>query len=98
MILLSPSVPAQSGKVCVVYAVDYGWGHVRNVIEDRGCERDDVLNLIYDGEVNKEIYFTEQLIRWCRFDRDIKLIGNKLLCVLVSTEPRPTRDIKSRSE
>lgn len=98
LILLSPSVPAQTGKLCEVYTVDYGWRPVRNVLEDRGCERDDVLHLIYDGEVYKEIYLPEQLSRWCRFDRDIKLYGNQLICVLVSNEPRQTRDRKSRSE
>jgi len=99
LILLSPLVSAQTGKLCEVFTTDYGWGPVLEVIKDRGCERDDVLQLSYVGEIDLEFYFAEQTSRWCRLDRDIQIYdGVILVCILVSNEPRPSRPRKSRSE
>ena len=96
LILLSPLVSAQT-EICEVNTTDYGWGPVLEVIKDRGCETNDVLQLTYRGEVDLDYYFAEQISRWCRLDTHIQIYGDTLVCRLVSNEPREYRLRKSRS-
>ena len=104
MLMLSPFANADMDYVCVVNKplevdeVDFIFDEMEDYVEKVGCERNNILLLTlpfmpnpdnFDkGARNETLNIASAL--WCRHDRNEKIIGNQLRCVLYDTKPRKT--------
>ena len=93
LLFLSPIVSADMDKVCTIYTEQYGWNDIAKGIEEKGCVRNNILQVVYGMENPEEGMLFLQSIKWCRFDRNTDISVNVLACVLYSTEPRKRLDI-----
>ena len=100
MLMLSPFANADMDYVCVidvgkdVYALDWIFDEMEDAIDEYGCKRNNILLLTvppdlteYTSIITKESLFYASIL-WCRQDRNEKIEGNQLRCVLYDTKPR----------
>jgi len=89
LILLSPLANADMDKICDIY-LEYGSGFMWEQIEDKGCERNNILQVT--STLKRDMPKRQELLRisnaWCRFDRNRDIEGNVLSCVLYSNKQR----------
>ena len=93
LLILSPMVSADMDKVCTIYTENYGWNNIAKGIKEKGCVRNNILQVVYGMENPEEGMLLLQSGRWCRFDRNTDISVNVLVCVIYSTEPRQLLDI-----
>ena len=104
MLMLSPLADADMDYVCVLNSpldvddIDFIFDEMEDYIEELGCERNNILlltlpyisneSLLDRGARNETLNIASAL--WCRHDRNEKITGNQLRCVLYNTKPRKT--------
>jgi len=85
-------VSADMDKVCDIYTDNYGWNDIAKGIKEKGCVRNNILQIVYGMENPDEGMLLMESGRWCRFDRNRDISGYILSCVLYSTRPRQRVD------
>ena len=104
MLMLSPFANADMDYVCVLNSpldvddLDFIFDEMEDYIEEVGCERNNIL-LLTLPYISNESYLDRAARNetlniasalWCRHDRNEKIEGNQLRCVLYDTKPRKT--------
>ena len=102
MLMLSPFAKADMDNVCImnvkkeVDVQDFIFEYMDDAIDDAGCERNNILllTLPYESQAsNLDIELRNSMLMyasalWCRHDRNEKVEGDQLRCVLYDTKPR----------
>ena len=94
LLLISPIASANMDDLCFVYIKEFGTNDILNAIEEQGCVRNNVLQVVYGMDNASETIMMFHSGRWCRFDRNMDIKGSVLSCVLYATRPRNRLDIK----
>lgn len=94
LLLISPIASANMDDLCFVYIKEFGTNDILNAIEEQGCVRNNVLQVVYGMDNASETIMMFHSGRWCRFDRNMDIKGSVLSCVLYATKPRNRLDIK----
>jgi hypothetical protein len=94
LLLISPIASANMDDLCFVYIKEFGTSDILNAIEEQGCVRNNVLQVVYGMDNASETIMMFHSGRWCRFDRNMDIKGSVLSCVLYATKPRNRLDIK----
>lgn len=94
LLLMSPIVSADMDDLCFVYIKEFGTNDILNAIDEQGCVRNNVLQVVYGMENASETIMMFHSGRWCRFDRNMDIKGSVLSCVLYATKPRNRLDMK----
>ena len=94
LLLISPIASANMDDLCFVYIKEFGTNDILNAIEEQGCVRNNVLQVVYGMDNASETIMMFHSGRWCRFDRNMDIKGSVLSCVLYATEPRNRLDMK----
>lgn len=87
ILLLSPIVSADSDEHICSFIFDKWSDLGEQDINTSPCARDHILSIdiTYKAKQEHLLLYAE---KWCRYDRDIQIIGNRLSCVLNSRESR----------
>ena len=94
LLLISPIASANMDDLCFVYIKEFGTNDILNALEEQGCVRNNVLQVVYGMDNASETIMMFHSGRWCRFDRNMDIKGSVLSCVLYATEPRNRLDMK----
>jgi hypothetical protein len=94
LLLISPIAFANMDDLCFVYIKEFGKDDISNAIQEQGCVRNNVLQVVYGMDNASETIMMFHSGRWCRFDRNIGIKGTVLSCVLYATKPRNRLDMK----
>ena len=94
LLLISPIASANMDDLCFVYIKEFGTNDILNAIQEQGCVRNNVLQVVYGMDNALERIMMFHSGRWCRFDRNMKIKGSVLSCVLYATKPRNRLDMK----
>lgn len=94
LLLISPIASANMDDLCFVYIKEFGTNDILNAIQEQGCVRNNVLQVVYGMDNASETIMMFHSGRWCRFDRNIGIKGSVLSCVLYATKPRNRLDMK----
>lgn len=94
LLLISPIASANMDDLCFVYIKEFGTNDILNAIQEQGCVRNNVLQVVYGMDNASETIMMFHSGRWCRFDRNMDIKGSVLSCVLYATEPRNRLDMK----
>jgi hypothetical protein len=94
LLLISPIASANMDDLCFVYIKEFGTNDILNAIQEQGCVRNNVLQVVYGMDNASETIMMFHSGRWCRFDRNMDIKGSVLSCVLYATKPRNRLDIK----
>jgi hypothetical protein len=94
LLLISPIASANMDDLCFVYIKEFGTNDILNAIEEQGCVRNNVLQVVYGMDNASETIMMFHSGRWCRFDRNMDIKGSVLSCVLYATKPRNRLDMK----
>ena len=94
LLLISPIASANMDDLCFVYIKEFGTNDILNAIQEQGCVRNNVLQVVYGMDNASETIMMFHSGRWCRFDRNIGIKGTVLSCVLYATKPRNRLDMK----
>jgi hypothetical protein len=94
LLLVSPIASANMDDLCFVYIKEFGTNDILNAIQEQGCVRNNVLQVVYGMDNASETIMMFHSGRWCRFDRNMDIKGSVLSCVLYATKPRNRLDIK----
>ena len=92
LLLVSPIVSADMDDLCFIYIKEFGTKDILSGIEEQGCVRNNVLQVVYGMDNASETIMMFHSGRWCRFDRNMDIKGAVLSCVLYATEPRRRLD------
>ena len=105
MLMLSPFANADMDNVCVVDSpkdvddLDYVFYQMPDYVDKVGCERNNILLLTlpympnmdnFDKSARRNETLNIASALWCRHDRNEKIEGRVLRCVLYDTKPRKT--------
>ena len=93
LLLISPIASANMDDLCFVYIKEFGTNDILNAIEEQGCVRNNVLQVVYGMDNASETIMMFHSGRWCRFDRNMDIKGSVLSCVLYATKPRNRLDM-----
>ena len=93
LLLISPASVSDMDNVCAIYTEKYGLNAIAKGIDEQGCVRDNILQVVYGMNNPQEDMLLIQSGRWCRFDRNRDIRGASLSCVLYSTNPRERLDL-----
>lgn len=96
LLLISPIASANMDDLCFVYIKEFGTNDILNAIQEQGCVRNNVLQVVYGMDNASETIMMFHSGRWCRFDRNMDIKGAVLSCVLYATQPRNRLDAKRR--
>ena len=94
LLLISPIASANMDDLCFVYIKEFGTNDILNAIQEQGCVRNNVLQVVYGMDNASETIMMFHSGRWCRFDRNMNIKGSVLSCVLYATKPRNRLDMK----
>ena len=94
LLFISPIASANMDDLCFVYIKEFGTDDISNAIQDQGCVRNNVLQVVYGMDNASETIMMFHSGRWCRFDRNMDIKGSVLSCVLYATKPRNRLDMK----
>lgn len=94
LLLISPIASANMDDLCFVYIKEFGTNDILNALEEQGCVRNNVLQVVYGMDNASERIMMFHSGRWCRFDRNMDIKGSVLSCVLYATKPRNRLDMK----
>lgn len=94
LLLISPIASANMDDLCFVYIKEFGTNDILNALEEQGCVRNNVLQVVYGMDNASETIMMFHSGRWCRFDRNMDIKGSVLSCVLYATKPRNRLDMK----
>jgi hypothetical protein len=94
LLLISPIASANMDDLCFVYIKEFGTNDILNAIQEQGCVRNNVLQVVYGMDNASETIMMFHSGRWCRFDRNMDIKGSVLSCVLYATKPRNRLDMK----
>ena len=94
LLLISPIASANMDDLCFVYIKKFGTNDILNAIQEQGCVRNNVLQVVYGMDNASETIMMFHSGRWCRFDRNMDIKGSVLSCVLYATKPRNRLDMK----
>ena len=94
LLLISPIASANMDDLCFVYIKEFGTNDILNAIQEQGCVRNNVLQVVYGMDNASATIMMFHSGRWCRFDRNIGIKGSVLSCVLYATKPRNRLDMK----
>ena len=94
LLLVSPIASANMDDLCFVYIKEFGTNDILNAIQEQGCVRNNVLQVVYGMDNASETIMMFHSGRWCRFDRNMDIKGSVLSCVLYATKPRNRFDMK----
>jgi hypothetical protein len=94
LLLISPIASANMDDLCFVYIKKFGTNDILNAIQEQGCVRNNVLQVVYGMDNASEQIMMFHSGRWCRFDRNMDIKGSVLSCVLYATKPRNRLDMK----
>ncbi|MDG1748695.1 MAG: hypothetical protein P8H89_03375 [Porticoccaceae bacterium] len=94
LLLVSPIASANMDDLCFVYIKEFGTNDILNAIQEQGCVRNNVLQVVYGMDNASETIMMFHSGRWCRFDRNMDIKGSVLSCVLYATKPRNRLDMK----
>ena len=94
LLLISPIASANMDDLCFVYIKEFGTNDILNAIQEQGCVRNNVLQVVYGMDNASETIVMFHSGRWCRFDRNMDIKGSVLSCVLYATKPRNRLDMK----
>lgn len=94
LLLISPIASANMDDLCFVYIKEFGTNDILNAIQELGCVRNNVLQVVYGMDNASETIMMFHSGRWCRFDRNMDIKGSVLSCVLYATKPRNRLDMK----
>ena len=94
LLLISPIASANMDDLCFVYIKEFGTNDILNAIQEQGCVRNNVLQVVYGMDNASETVMMFHSGRWCRFDRNMDIKGSVLSCVLYATKPRNRLDMK----
>ena len=92
LLLTSSIVSADMNDLCFVYIKEFGTNDILSAIEEQGCVKNNVLQVVYGMDNASETIMMFHSGRWCRFDRNIDIKGAVLRCVLYATKPRRRLD------
>ena len=93
LLLISPIASANMDDLCFVYIKEFGTNDILNAIQEQGCVRNNVLQVVYGMDNASETIMMFHSGRWCRFDRNMDVKGSVLSCVLYATKPRNRLDM-----
>ena len=93
LLLISPIASANMDDLCFVYIKEFGTNDILNAIQEQGCVRNNVLQVVYGMDNASETIMMFHSGRWCRFDRNMDIKGSVLSCVLYATKPRNRLDM-----
>ena len=96
LLLISPIVSADMDNLCFIYIKEFGKNDILGAIEEQGCIRNNVLQVVYGMDNASETIMMFHSGRWCRFDRNMDIKGAVLSCVLYATEPRRRLDSEGK--
>ena len=96
LLLVSPIVSADMDDLCFIYIKEFGTKDILSGIEEQGCVRNNVLQVVYGMDNASETIMMFHSGRWCRFDRNMDIKGAVLSCVLYATEPRRRLDSEGK--
>ena len=96
LLLISPIVSADMDDLCFIYIKEFGKNDILSAIEEQGCIRNNVLQVVYGMDNASETIMMFHSGRWCRFDRNMDIKGAVLSCVLYATEPRNRLDSEGK--
>ena len=54
LLILSPIVSADMDKVCTIYTQNFGWNDIAKGIKEKGCVRNNILQVVYGMENPEE--------------------------------------------
>ena len=94
LLFISPVASANMDDLCFVYIKEFGTNDILNAIQEQGCVRNNVLQVVYGMDNASETIMMFHSGRWCRFDRNMDIKGSVLSCVLYATKPRNRLDMK----
>ena len=94
LLLVSPIASANMDDLCFVYIKEFGTNDILNAVQEQGCVRNNVLQVVYGMDNASETIMMFHSGRWCRFDRNMDIKGSVLSCVLYATKPRKRLDMK----
>tara|TARA_B100001063_G_C16588664_1_gene464448 strand:- start:53 stop:361 length:309 start_codon:yes stop_codon:yes gene_type:complete len=94
LLLISPIASANMDDLCFVYIKEFGTNDILNAVQEQGCVRNNVLQVVYGMDNASETIMMFHSGRWCRFDRNMDIKGSVLSCVLYATKPRKRLDMK----
>ena len=94
LLLISPIASANMDDLCFVYIKEFGTNDILKALEEQGCVRNNVLQVVYGMDNASETIMMFHSGRWCRFDRNMDIKGSVLSCVLYATKPRNRLDMK----
>ena len=92
LLLTSSIVSADTNDLCFVYIKEFGTNDILSAIEEQGCVKNNVLQVVYGMDNASETIMMFHSGRWCRFDRNIDIKGAVLSCILYATKPRRRLD------
>ena len=93
LLLISPIASANMDDLCFVYIKEFGTNDILNALEEQGCVRNNILQVVYGMDNASETIMMFHSGRWCRFDRNMDIKGSVLSCVLYATKPRNRLDM-----
>ena len=96
LLLISPIASADMDDLCFIYIKEFGKNDILGAIEEQGCIRNNVLQVVYGMDNASETIMMFHSGRWCRFDRNMNIKGAVLSCVLYATEPRRRLDSEGK--
>ncbi len=94
LLLISPIASANMDDLCFVYIKEFGTNDILNAVQEQGCVRNNVLQVVYGMDNASETIMMFHSGRWCRFDRNMDIKGSVLSCVLYATKPRKRLDME----
>ena len=87
--------PAEMKDILDFIFSDEDTPNIERKIDELGCERNNILMLTLDVYTTNQSdldlfpsYFQYASALWCRHDRNEKVVGNLMRCVLYDTKPR----------
>ena len=92
LLLTSSIVSADMNDLCFVYIKEFGTNDILSAIEEQGCVKNNVLQVVYGMDNASETIMMFHSGRWCRFDRNIDIKCAVLSCILYATKPRRRLD------
>ena len=96
LLLIPPIVSADMDNLCFIYIKEFGKNDILGAIEEQGCIRNNVLQVVYGMDNASETIMMFDSARWCRFDRNMDIKGAVLSCVLYATKPRRRLDSEGK--
>ena len=88
LLLLPRLASAETDDVCLIHVEDYTYDSIEKRINEQGCARNNILQVIYTMPAADERRIFRQSSRWCRFDRNRDIRDGVLSCVLYSKKSR----------